>query len=87
MESDPQNPLRGLWRDTYGLIEYHFLDDRNFVLTALGRSSFPGTYSLGNDGTIMIYYAVLGRGQTKTYSFSFAQDRFYLDDNEFIRMV
>lgn len=87
IEPDPQNPLQGQWKDTYGLTQYSFLDDHNLVLTAYGFADFPGTYTLNSDGTIQIRYSLLGKERVNTYSFSFSGNQFFLDKNEFVRKI
>ena len=84
-EPNPQNPLQGQWKDTYGLTQYSILDDHNLILTTYGFVDFPGTYTLVEEDTIQICYSVLGKKQTETYQFSFSGDRFFLDKNEFVR--
>lgn len=85
VEPDPQNPLQGQWKDTYGLTQYSFLDDRNLILTAYGFADFTGTYTLNENDTIQIRYSILGKERTNTYTFTFSDDRFFLDQNEFVR--
>ena len=85
IEENPENPLQGQWKDTYGLTEYSFLDDHHLILTAYGFVDFPGTYVFNEDGTLQISYSILGKEKTDTYQFSFTGDRFFLYKNEFVR--
>ena len=84
-QPDPQNPLQGQWRDTYGLTQYTFLDEKNLVLTALGMAEFSGTYQINPDHSIQISYSVLGIPQSHTYALSLSENRMFLDKNEFVR--
>ena len=52
LEPNSENPLQGQWKDTYGLTEYSFLDDKNLILTTYGFVDFPGTYVLNENAQL-----------------------------------
>ena len=79
-----ENPLLGKWRDAYGLTEYEFLDSRRLKLIVRGIAPFEGTYQI-DEGTFWVRYKLFGKWGEKTYQYRYEGDRFYLDQNEFIR--
>ena len=80
----PENPLLGVWKDTYDLTEYEFLDDTNLKLITIGNASFDGTYEI-HDGQMTIRISMLGTIEEKTYEYRFEGDRFFLNETEFVR--
>lgn len=44
-----ENPLLGVWKDTYDLTQYEFIDDKNLKLVTIGIAAFDGTYSIDGD--------------------------------------
>lgn len=79
-----ENPLLGKWRDTYGLTEYEFLDGENLKLIVRGVAPFGGTYEI-IDGHFIVSYDILGQQDRKTYEYRYEGNRFFLDQNEFVR--
>lgn len=78
------NPLLGVWKDTYDLTEYEFLNEHQLRLTTIGIASFDGTYEI-NDGQMTISLSMFGTEEKKTYQYRFEEDCFFLNDTEFVR--
>ena len=79
-----ENPLLGVWKDTYDFTEYEFLDDKNLKLVTIGIASFDGTYEI-HDDQMTIRISMLGTVEEKTYQYRFEGDRFFLNETEFVR--
>lgn len=79
-----ENPLLGVWKDTYDLTEYEFIDDTRLKLVTIGIASFNGTYLLEGD-RMTITLSMLGSEEENTYDFRMEGDHFFLNDTEFIR--
>lgn len=83
-QADPQNPLAGSWEDVYGLTSYEFLEDQHLKLRAMGVASFGGSYSIEED-QMTVTLSILGQNETHTYAFRMEDNRFFLNQTEFVR--
>lgn len=79
-----ENPLLGVWKDTYDLTQYEFIDDEHLKLVTIGIASFDGTYVIDEE-KMTIRLSMFGKTEEKIYNYRFEGDRFFLNDTEFVR--
>jgi hypothetical protein len=76
--------ISGVWKDSYGLMEYRFNPNGTMKVEALNFGSFKGTYLI-QDSRITIQYKVVVKSVKETYEFRLDGDTLFLDDQEFKR--